>query len=234
LGIGDVDDRVRELERKAKPYGGQREVLPVLEIITTIVQPRPGKDGQYRSRIPDEEIDRYLAAARRHRALLLLNIQPGQATFLAEAKAYEKYLRQPDVGVALDPEWAMNPGQVPGREYGWSTGKELDDTARYLSRLVTKHNLPEKVMVYHQVAASVVRKESGLKDHPGVAAVKSVDGIGSRSMKITTYNYVNKSTPDHVHAGFKLFFVEDREFGPLMTPKQVLALRPRPDYVMYE
>jgi hypothetical protein len=37
-----------------------------------------------------------------------------------------------------------------------------------------------------------------------------------------------------VHAGFKLFFDEDTRHGPLMTPKQVLALRPKPEYVLYE
>jgi hypothetical protein len=37
-----------------------------------------------------------------------------------------------------------------------------------------------------------------------------------------------------VHAGFKLFFDEDAERGPLMTPRQVLALHPKPEYVMYE
>jgi hypothetical protein len=38
-----------------------------------------------------------------------------------------------------------------------------------------------------------------------------------------------------VHAGFKLFFTEDTKAGhQLMTPRQVLALRPQPEYVMYE
>jgi hypothetical protein len=38
-----------------------------------------------------------------------------------------------------------------------------------------------------------------------------------------------------VHAGFKLFFDEDhRNGGQLMTPAEVLALKPPPEYVMYE
>ena len=90
-------------------------------------------------------------------------------------------------------------------------------------------------MVYHQVALSVVRKESGLKDHEGVAVVKSVDGLGPPGPKINTYRVVNKTRPKFVHAGFKLFFTEDRaDGGRLMTPKEVLAVRPRPEYVMYE
>jgi hypothetical protein len=45
----------------------------------------------------------------------------------------------------------------------------------------------------------------------------------------------DKTTPTFVHAGFKLFFTEDRRHGGrLMSPQEVLALKPRPEYVMYE
>ena len=235
LGTGPLDQRVREMQRRAKPYAGDREILPVLEVITTIVQASPGRDGKYRTRLSDADIAVYHKAARKHRALLLLNIQPGQSEFLIEAKSYRKWLKEPDVGVALDPEWAMDPGQRPNFAYGHTTGAELNEVAAYLSGLVEKYDLPEKVMVYHQVAASVVRKESGLKEHPGVAIVKSVDGIGPPGPKITTYRIVNRTTPKFVHAGFKLFYTEDRRNNSrLMTPQEVLALKPRPEYVLYE
>ncbi len=234
LGTGPLDQRVREMERRARPYRAGREILPVLEVIATIVQADPGRDGTYRSRIGDDQIAVYLKAARKADALLLLNIQPGRATFLEEVKAYRRWLDEPDVGVALDPEWAMGPGQVPGGVFGRTTGKELDGVVRYLSKVVEEGDLPEKVMVYHQLAPSIVRQEQGLREHPGVAVVKSVDGIGVRAAKVETYRLVNRTTPRHVHPGFKLFYTEDAEAGPLMTPQQVLALKPRPEYVLYE
>jgi hypothetical protein len=235
LGTGPLDQRVGELERRAAGYANGREILPVLEVIATIVQGSPGRDGRYRIRITDKQIETYLKAARKHKALLLLNIQPGRSEFLPEAKSYERWLKLPDVGVALDPEWAMDPGQVPGRAYGHSTGAELDAVATYLSELVEEYDLPQKVMVYHQVARSVLRAESKLRPHEGVVMIKSVDGLGPPGPKINTYRHVNKTTPTFVHAGFKLFFTEDRRnHGRLMTPKEVLALKPRPEYVMYE
>lgn len=235
LGTGPLDQRVREIERRATPYAAGRKVLPVLEIIATTVQADPGRDGKYRTRLSDTQIKTYLTAARARKAILLLNIQPGRSEFLVEVKAFERWLREPDVGVALDPEWAMDPGQRPGRAYGHSTGAELNETAAYLSGLVRRHDLPEKVMVYHQVAAGVVRQESGLKTHPGVAMVKSVDGLGPPGPKVNTYRVVNKTTPEHVHAGFKLFFTEDTEGSSrLMTPRAVLRLKPQPEYVLYE
>lgn len=234
LGIGSLDARMDELEERAAPYARRREVLPVMEMIATIVQADPGPDGQYRTRATDATIARYLKQARASRALLLLNIQPGRAPFLDEVRAYDRWLAEPDVGLALDPEWAMGPGQVPGRAFGQTTGKVIDDVARHVSRIVAENHLPEKVLVYHQLTPGIVRDERRLRERKGVVLVKSVDGIGVRAAKEATYHRVNASTPDFVHPGFKIFYVEDVAAGPLMTPKQVLALAPVPDYVMYE
>ena len=235
LGTGPLDQRVAEIERRAKPYAAGREILPVVEVIATIVQASSGRDDKHRVRLTDAQIATYHKAARKHRAVMLLNLQPGRSEFITEAKAFQKWLKEPDIGLALDPEWAMDPGQRPGGAYGYTTGAELDEVARYLATLVTRYDLPEKVMVYHQIADSVVRKESGLKDRPGVVVIKSVDGLGPPDPKINTYRVVNKTTPKFVHAGFKLFFTEDSaDGGRLMTPREVLALKPRPEYVMYE
>jgi hypothetical protein len=178
LGTGPLDQRVAEIEHRAKPYAAGREILPVVEVIATVVHGSPGRDGKYRVRLTDAQIANYHKATRKHRAVMLLNLQPGRSEFITEAKAFEKWLKQPDVGVALDPEWAMDRGQRPGGVYGHTTGAELDEVARYLAGLVKRYDLPEKVMVYHQVARSVVRRESGLKAHDGVVLIKSVDGLG--------------------------------------------------------
>lgn len=234
LGIGDLDARAREIERVARPYASERTILPVLELIATVVQASPGRDGMYRSRSSDALIAEHLAAARRVKGILLLNIQPGRADVLGEVKAYTAWLREPDVGIALDPEWAMGPDEVPMRVFGHMTGAEIDSVSRYLSGLVEEHDLPEKVLVFHQLAPAVVRGEAAIKARRGVAIVKSVDGIGTRDLKEETYGKLTRALPDAVHAGFKLFYEEDARHGPLMTPAQVLALEPQPEYVLYE
>jgi len=232
---GDLDAAAAQIADQAVPYAGERPVLPVFELIATIAHPFPTPEGDYSGRSDDELIQEYLDAARRAGALLLLNIQPGRADFLPEVQAYEKWLREPDIGVALDPEWAVEPNGIPGEVYGLTTGAELDGVAAYLAGLVAEGNLPEKVMVYHQVAASVVVDEQLLLPHPGVVAVKSVDGIGNQSEKENTYNRLMPAKPSHVHAGFKLFYDEDlRTGGLLMTPEQVLLQTPLPEYVLYE
>jgi hypothetical protein len=166
--------------------------------------------------------------------MLLLDVQPGRADPLREIKRYQRWLSMPDVGLAFDPEWAVGPGQVPGRVFGSTTGAELDSIAAYLSGLVTRNGLPEKVFVFHQLSRRIISNEKALKQHPGVVVVKSVDGIGHMADKISTWRKLTPGMPRGVHAGFKLFYDEDTRHGKLMTPAQVLALRPRPELVTYE
>lgn len=235
LGIGDLDARVAEIEQLAGSYARNRGALPVLELIATMVQSKPGSDGLYRLRTPSAIIDQHLDAARRHRAYLLLNIQPGRASFLDEVRAYEPWLTQPDVGVALDPEWAVGPREVPGQVFGHVDTSTLNAVGEYVAGLVSSHDLPEKAVVYHQLTPSIVRREKDLKAFPGVAWVKSVDGIGAKVDKVATWNRILATTPRPlVHLGFKLFYDEDSKQGPLMTPDEVLALSTDLEYVMYE
>jgi hypothetical protein len=233
---GNLPAKARALETQAAPYdSANRKVMPVFELIAVLALSWQGTDGKYRRRVADEVVDAYLREARQNKALLLLNIQPGQSDFLTEVKTFEKYLGEPDVGIALDPEWAMKRGQVPGKYYGQTTGAVINDVASYLSGIVQAKNLPEKALVFHQVARSVVRGESDLRTFPGVVVIKSVDGLGPKHSKIETYDNLMGVMAPRVHAGFKLFFEEDRRNGArLMTPREVLALSPAPEYIMYE
>ncbi|MYW90251.1 hypothetical protein G3I59_06360 [Amycolatopsis rubida] len=232
---GDLAAAGRKLAQQIQSFPRESPVTPVAELVATTAHPVPGADGMYRSRCADSAVREYLDETRALKGLLLLNIQPGRADFLPEVRAYEHWLTEPDVGVALDPEWAVEPGAVPGREFGRTTGTELDGVAAYLGDLARRAHIPDKVMVYHQVAASVVRDEASLRPHPGVSVVKVVDGIGGAAAKTATWKTLMKTKPGHVLPGFKLFFHEDTRRGnALMTPAEVLALTPQPAYVVYE
>ena len=233
---GNLAVKAKSLAAYAEKYAGsERTVLPVFELIAVVVQAGAGADGKYRRRVDDGVVDTYLRAARESKALLLLNIQPGQSDFLTEVKHFEKYLREPDVGVALDPEWAMNAGQRPGKVFGQTTGAVINEVSEYLSKIVADGDLPEKALAFHQVNRYVVKDEPTLRTHPGVTLIKSVDGLGPKHAKIETYGKLMTPMAPTVHAGFKLFFDEDRRNGgTLMTPSEVMSLKPAPEYVMYE
>ncbi|MGI8888508.1 MAG: hypothetical protein ACR2GB_06000, partial [Nocardioidaceae bacterium] len=84
----------------------------------------PGADGDYSHLIPRSYVREYVRAARRKRALLVMDFQPGRSTFLSQVKQFSWALEKPFVGVALDPEGRMGPGEVPAQTIGSVGAKE--------------------------------------------------------------------------------------------------------------
>ena len=85
---------------------------------------------------PDRRGDRPLPArGAEAKALLLLDIQPGASDFFTEATRLERWLREPDVGLALDPEWRVQPGQVPGQVIGRVDSREVNAVTAWLAQL---------------------------------------------------------------------------------------------------
>jgi hypothetical protein len=231
LGIGSPRRAARRLERQAKPYERPgRPVLPAFELIAAIVTSEPGDGGDHSMRQDDSTIRRYLRVARAHRMLLVLDIQPGYAPFIQEAKALERWLREPDVGLALDPEWSMKPPLLPAQEIGSTDAATVNEVSRYLSGIVRRHDLPQKLLVVHRFTSDMIRNEHDLERNPGVALVVNVDGFGDPPNKIAKYREFTRDLRRRYN-GFKLFYHEDVN---LMKPHQVLRLRPEPDLVVYE
>ncbi len=231
LGIGTPDEAAARLRRVARPYARRtRPVLPAFELISTIAAEAPGHDGMYRIHQSDEVIGRYLAAARRAKALLVLDIQPGRGDFLSEARRLERWLQEPDVGIALDPEWHVGPGEVPGKVIGSVTADEVNAVSAYVSAFVSDHDLPDKLFVVHQFTSSMIQSKERVRQRLGLAITMNVDGFGDRSNKISKYDQFT-SELTRFHNGLKLFYEEDTN---LMSPRQVLGLRPPPDLVVYE
>ena len=230
LGIGTPDGAARRLVRDARRYRSERRPeLPALELIAVIANADPGDDGMYRARQEDRVIRRYLRAARRAKALLLLDIQPGRSDFFTETTRLEKWLKEPDVGLALDPEWRVADGEVPGQVIGQVSAREVNATSAWLDALTARENLPEKLFVIHQFTDDMV-DHTQLKLRENLAMVLNVDGFGGREIKVAKYRGFAREAREFEH-GFKLFFEEDTN---LMTPRQVMRLRPRPSLIVYE
>ena len=188
-----------------------------------------GDDGMYRSRQEDSVIRRYLRAARRHKALLLLDIQPGRSDFFTEATRLEKWLKEPDVGLALDPEWRVSGSEVPGQVIGHVSSREVNATSAWLAQLTAEHDLPEKLFVIHQFTDDMV-DDTKVKLRKGLEMVLNVDGFGGPEIKASKYRSFARQAPDF-HHGFKLFYEEDTD---LMSARDVMKLRPRPELIVYE
>lgn len=231
LGIGSPGRVARRLERQASQYARPgRPVLPAFELIATLVTQEAGEEGDHALHEKASTIRRYLRAARAHEMLLILDIQPGYASFVEEARRLRPFLRQPDVSLALDPEWSMEPPQLPGQEIGSTDAATINAVSRYLSGIVRRHDLPQKLLVVHRFTEEMIQSEEQLERHPGVALVVNVDGFGDRANKVAKYRQLARERRPPF-SGFKLFYEEDEG---LMKPEQVLRLRPQPVIVVYE
>lgn len=231
LGIGTPAQAARKLVAQAKPYNLKaRPVLPAMELISTVATAAPGASGEYRDRMSFKMIRRYLAAARKVKALLVLDIQPGRGQFGPEVERLRPFLQEPDVGLALDPEWHVGPDQLPGKVIGSTDADVVNAAATYLSKIVVERNLPEKLLIVHRFTDNMIARSDRLKPVRGVQTVVNVDGFGTNSVKVAKYHAFVKSTPT-LRRGFKLFYKEDVK---TMSPKSVMALSPRPDVVVYE
>jgi hypothetical protein len=230
LGIGTPAQAVKRLVHQAAGYGRRtRPVLPALELLADVAAGSPGEDGRYRLRQPDSVIRRYLKEARRAKALLVLDIQPGRADFFTEATRLRKWLKLPDVGLALDPEWRMDAGQVPGKVIGHVGAREVNATSAWLAQLVQRYDLPQKLFLVHEFTDGMVPQDQ-LKQRAGLAYVLNVDGFGTQPLKVAKYHDFVHSDRGFKH-GFKLFYHEDTD---TMKPAQVMRLAPRPDVIVYE
>ncbi len=230
LGETGPEEAAARVAVAALPFAQpDRPVLGAFELIVSVAHRSPGPDGDFSSPTDAAVILPWLAAARAHGMLLLLDVQPGRASFVDEVKRYEGLLREPDVGLALDAEWRMGPGEVPGEVIGQVSAAEVNEVSAWLSVLVADENLPEKLFVLHQFTAGMLPDRAAVVDRPGLATVVHVDGFGSRADKLAKYEQLHAVAP--FANGLKLFFDEDID---IFTPAEVLGLVPAPDLITYQ
>ena len=237
LGETPPDEAARRLEERAVAWAeaSGRPVLPAFELITSVAQRAPGPDGRYSVGLSHADVQRYVDAARAARMLVVLDFQPGAAKVLDQVKHYERFLLMPEVGVALDPEWVLEPGQEPGRQIGSLDAATVNEVSAYLSGLVQEHRLPEKIFMIHQFKTWMLPDRERIVDRFGLATVFHVDGFGPRHSKRETYQLLADRDGlipgGRAVNGYKLFLDED---VPLQDAAEVMAIEPRPELVSYQ
>jgi hypothetical protein len=217
--------------RRADPH---TPVRPALHLITVMAAGDPGPDSMFRIRQPTRRIEQILELAERRDALVFLDIQPGRSSVQAELPRLARWLTLPHVHLALDPEWAMGPDEVPGRRIGSMSAAEVNYAIDFLAEMVTEHGLPPKVLVVHRFTQNMIRNARDIRLDPRVQVVIHMDGWGPPAQKIQTYRtFVAPEATQFT--GFKLFYHNDRRSGSrLLTPEEILQLRPVPFYIQYQ
>jgi hypothetical protein len=234
LGEIDPDEMLRRLEETATVWAATdsgQKVLPALHLIATVAQGYPGPARKYRLQMPDSIIERVANWAETRGWILFLDIQTGLSTVEQELKVLVPYLQRPYVHLALDPEFNMKDGKLPGRDWmGRMDASEVNHAVDVLARIVEEHQLPPKVLVVHRFTRNMLTNASQIKRDPRVQVLIDMDGWGPPGAKMGAYRWFVVRHPVQ-YTGFKLFFKNDK---PMMKPEEVLELYPRPMYIQYQ
>jgi hypothetical protein len=211
------------------------EVIPALHYIGITAQQSPGKGNKYRLRMPFNQIDKVLAMAEKINALVFIDIQVGLSTLEQEVPEFEKYLKMPHVHFGIDPEFSMKGGQAPGKAVGTFDAADINYTTDYLAKIVRENNLPPKILVIHRFTQKMVTNYQQIKKRPEVQIVMDMDGWGHQARKINTYRQFIYKEPVQF-TGFKIFYKNDLKEANshIMTPQEVLSLKPQPVYIQYQ
>jgi hypothetical protein len=238
LGEYPKDEMLAKLDHEVARWAKadpSHPVQPALHLIVTVAQGAPGKNGLYRLQMRDSMVNEIYSWAKAKKALLFLDVQVGKSTLQAELPRLRPFLENPDVHLAVDPEFSMAPsGRVPGTKIGPFDAKDINWAVSWLDEIARSKNLPPKLLIVHRFTRPMVTNASQIKPTPHVQVVMDMDGWGPPWLKFDSYHDYIKAEPVQF-TGFKLFFHNDTKKGDLLlTPAEVLRLNPRPLYIQYQ
>jgi hypothetical protein len=237
LGEQDLSASIARIKRVAalyRPLSRGIPVVPTFEIIATVAQgaDAPGPQGTYSYETPVSMLRPWIRAATAAHMYVVLDLQPGRANLLTQAKKYRSLLLHPNVGLALDPEWKLQPGQMPLQQIGGVSITEVNSVVNWLAGLTASHHLPQKLLVLHQFRLSMIQNEARLNTHhDDLAIVIHMDGQGTPGEKEQTWNAVLGAAPHGVFFGWKNFYTKDH---PMLTPDETMDRHPQPVMISYQ
>lgn len=238
LGEYPPKEMWRRLNEEVKNWEKADPSTPVqvgIHYIAAVASGTPGKDGKYINRMGNKQIDSVMAIAKMHNAIVFLDLQVALSNLKDELPRIEKYLELPNVHLGIDPEFSMKTGARPGSKIGTYDAEDINYCSNYLADMVKRLNLPPKVFVVHRFTRKMVTNSQNIKLRPEVQVVMHMDGWGEPDLKIGTYRHFIQSEPVQF-TGFKLFYKNDLKKAPnrLMTPQELLKLKPAPIYIQYQ
>ena len=203
-------------------------VLPAVHLVYAVAQPDSGGDSlRY---LDDRTVRQFIDMARRRGFVTILDLQIGHSDALAEVEAIAPYLEEPDVFVALDPEFALPDSTNPGEKIGSIDARGINEVQSYLALLSAVNHLPEKMLIVHQFEGYMITNAESIERRDDVDLVIDMDGYGPAGVKEAKYQ--TYSAADYApHGGIKIFLQHDPD--PL-SEWSILSLNPRPAVVVYQ
>jgi hypothetical protein len=233
LGAADLETVTARLEAQAAKYdalNGETDVVPALHLVYAVAQGEPTANGRFLQYTDRATVERLIEFTRERGLLLFLDLQIGHSAVDEELRQVLPFLHHAHVHLALDPEFAMAPGQVPGIDLGSLPAADINRAQELLGALVRTEGLPPKLLIVHQFTDSMVPDGWAIERYANVELVIDMDGFGPAAIKRATYlRYALR--PYAASAALKLFFLYDPD---LMSEEEVLSLEPRPKVIIYQ
>jgi hypothetical protein len=210
---------------------GGRNVYKALYIIFGTVWPG-GEIGI----IQESLLREYIDFALEKNMLVFIDHQIGRYTPADSVKKMLPWLKYPNVHLALDPEWRTTRPMV---EIGTVTADEINQVQRIMEDYMIENRIPgERFLVIHQFNYIMIsNRERVVSNFSKVTLIHCADGFGAPHVKKSSYANNAKATNMPIKA-FKLFYnfnIPGAGYDyPLLTPKEVFELKPRPYIVMYQ
>ena len=212
-------------------------IVPAIHLVAVVAKGDPGPDGMWRRRETAAMIERTYRWAQSKKGILFVDIQAGHSTLQKELPPLLPYLSRPDVHLGLDPEFHMHhdkEGVRPSAKIGTMKAADINYVIQTLDKLVTEKKIPPKVLVVHRFTRLMVPDAKDIKPTKNVQVVMHMDGWGPPWLKFDSYHHYIVREPVQ-YTGFKLFYHNDTKKGhPLLTPKELVQLRPRLSYIQYQ
>lgn len=226
--------KLREEEAQWQLADPTIPTVPALHYIAITAQSKPGKNNKYRLRMPFRQIDTIVAWANSIQGIIFLDVQIGQSSVKEEVNSLKDYLKLENVHLAIDPEFAMKKGEIPGTKIGTLSSDDINEAISFLAQLVKENHLPPKILVIHRFTQPMVTDYQKIKTCPEVQIVMNMDGFGNKALKRSSYHMAIYREPVQF-TGFKLFYKNDtRGKQILYTPKELLQFTPKPIYIQYQ
>jgi hypothetical protein len=205
---------------------GAAGIRPAFHIVYGRATVDPGRDGNHLLYVDDATMAEYINLACQEGFLVFIDLQIGLSDVRSEVEKVLPFLDQPHVNLAIDPEFAMPPGELPGDAVGTVDATDVNAAQEMMQAYIQERGLGDRLLIVHKFLPEMVTRPELLQTYPNVGLVMDMDGFGPSEVKTVKFGWFSVEAE---YSGIKLFFKQDPD---LMSEADVLGLQP--DVIIYQ